>query len=86
MTLPTLGDAMRAGHQLAVHCLDCRRMAVVNPADLARRLGESFAVVDLSRRGLLKCTACGSRSATIRVSDPHAPFTPGWQTTRRGAG
>lgn len=60
-------------------------MAVVNPTDLARRLGESFPVIDLSRRGLLKCTARGSKSATIRLSDPHAPFTPGWQS-RAGAG
>jgi hypothetical protein len=82
--LPTLGDTMRAGHHLAIHCLDCRRSAVVTPAHLAQRVGEGFAVVDLYRRRLLKCTSCGSRNATIRAYDQHAPFSPGWHT-RPGA-
>ena len=47
------------------------------PAPLALRVGEDFPVVDLYRRRLLKCTACGSRNATIRVYDPHAPFYAG---------
>ncbi len=82
--LPTLGDMMRDGAELAVYCLDCRHMAIVKPAELAPRVGEGFAVVDLYRRRLLRCSACGSRNATIRHSDPHAPFTPGWHT-RKGA-
>ena len=79
--LPTLADAMQQRHELAIYCCDCR--AVVSPVPLAQRVGEHFPVVDLYRRRLLKCTACGSRNATVRVSDPHAPMTPGWHTRRQ---
>jgi hypothetical protein len=65
--LPTLADTMRQNHELAIHCCDCRHSTVVS------HVGEDFAVVDLYRRRLLKCTACGSHNATIRLSDPHAP-------------
>jgi hypothetical protein len=78
--LPTLADTMRQHHELAIYCSDCRHSAILAPLSLAQRVGEDFPVVDLYRRHLLKCTACGSRNATIRVSDPHAPFTPGWHT------
>ncbi len=84
--LPTLADTARLGRELAIYCLDCRHSAIVAPLPLALRVGEDFPVVDLYRRRLLKCSACGSRNATIRTSDPHAPFTPGWHTRpNRGA-
>jgi hypothetical protein len=78
--LPTLADMMRDGAELAIYCCDCRHSTVVSPVPLALRVGEDFSVVDLYRRRLLKCTACGSKNATIRHYDPHAPFTPGWHT------
>jgi hypothetical protein len=75
--LPTLGDAERSGENLAIHCLDCRRAVVLTPAALALRAGEDFPVVDLYRRRRLKCTACGSRNATIRVSLRNPPLASG---------
>ncbi len=42
MPAATLADVMRHGHELAIYCLDCRRMAVVKPLDLLLRIGEDF--------------------------------------------
>lgn len=78
--LPTLGYMIRDGGEIAVHCLDCYHFSVAKPAALAARVGEDLPVIDLYRLRLLKCSACGSRNATVRHSNPHAPFSPGWHT------
>ena len=58
----SLADLVRLGERLAVSCLFCRHFVRMGPpeiAALAKRLGDGFAVPDLSRH--LKCSKCGSR-------------------------
>jgi len=50
----TLADVMRHGHDLAIDCLDCRRVAVVPPVELAMRVGEGFPVPRLYEDKRLK--------------------------------
>ncbi len=66
--LPTLGDRIEKGRDVAVHCRACRHFAVLRSAELARRLGDDVAVLDLP--GGLVCSACGSRDVGVQRYDP----------------
>lgn len=73
----TLADLLEYRFNLTAHCLDCLHFADIEALALAVALGERFPVPAVS--GRLRCRRCGSRNATVRLSNPRAPFSPGWR-------
>jgi hypothetical protein len=78
MPLSTLAQVAAAGYHITAWCLDCRHHADLSAAEILRCLGRDLIMLDLSERRIVCCTRCGSRRTSVRLSDPHAPFSPGW--------
>ncbi len=60
-----LGDAVRDHLRLRVFCETCSHNKLINPADLAKRVGYDFSLPSLKHR--MKCSKCGSREVDLRV-------------------
>ena len=63
-----LGDLLVSRLNLIVRCLECRHGAIVNPFELAQRLGYDCRIDALSRR--LKCSRCGEKRIRAEPMEP----------------
>jgi hypothetical protein len=60
---PPLSFLSKHGVKLMVYCLGCKRSGEVEPGPLIEKFGHSYPIQRVQHH--LKCTACGSRKATV---------------------
>ena len=62
----TLGNAAAAKVRFLVWCLDCRRRAEPDPAEMAQHYGAAMPVNDWHKRPV--CGECGSRRVDMVIT------------------
>ena len=63
----SLSQLAAARVSLMAYCRRCKHRALLYPAALAEKLGPERKATEVARR--LKCSECGSRGETLRVTE-----------------
>jgi hypothetical protein len=63
----TLGQLLSAKVALLAYCRRCKHRSLLYPATLAEKLGAARPAVDVQQ--FLKCSECGARGETLRVTE-----------------